>query len=74
MSSIFVFIHTGWQTVFPTSFRRKPESRRFLKRFLDPGFRRGDEIKTWVKPSTGVEMSACSKNEEQAESERSLPL
>ena len=58
----------------PRKTGREAGSRRLLKRFPDLPFAGGDEIKTWVKLSTGVEMSACPNNEEQAESERSHPL
>ena len=52
MKSLSLF--TRWQIGFPTSFRRKPESGRFLKRFPDPpqASAGGDEIKSWVKNHT----------------------
>ena len=66
---------TGRQTVFPTSFRRKPESRRFLKRFPDlpQAFAGGDEIKTWVKLSTGVKMSACPNKRSRLKANEATP-
>ena len=71
----FLFLFTGWQTVFPTSFRRKPESRGGLKRFPDlpQAFAGGDEIKTWVKLSTGVEMSACSNKKSRLKANEAIP-
>ena len=69
-------LFTGWQSVFPTSFRRKPESRRFLKRFPDlpQASAGGDEIKTWVKLITGVEMSACPNKRSRLKANEATPL